>query len=71
MQVFSIDQLVTYLRKLLPSDEKAAVQEDKKDVEVPQGGIGGQAQAQVYVWRTMSPRKALWSVLDPIKLLQL
>lgn len=37
VQVFTLDQLVTHLRKLLPSDDKAVSQEEKKAVEVPQG----------------------------------
>jgi hypothetical protein len=37
-QILSIDQLVTYLRKLLPADEKVATNEaEKKEVEVPKG----------------------------------
>jgi hypothetical protein len=38
LQILSIDQLVTYLRKLLPTDDKVAASEaEKKEVEVPKG----------------------------------
>lgn len=38
LQVFTLDQLVTYLRKLLPSDAStSAAAEEKKAVEAPQG----------------------------------
>eukprot|EP00199_Chlamydomonas_sp_CCMP681_P001183 CAMPEP_0119101934 /NCGR_PEP_ID=MMETSP1180-20130426/823_1 /TAXON_ID=3052 ORGANISM="Chlamydomonas cf sp, Strain CCMP681" /NCGR_SAMPLE_ID=MMETSP1180 /ASSEMBLY_ACC=CAM_ASM_000741 /LENGTH=699 /DNA_ID=CAMNT_0007086121 /DNA_START=17 /DNA_END=2116 /DNA_ORIENTATION=+ len=36
-EVFTLEQLLTYLRKLQPADEKAAAAEDKKEVEIPKG----------------------------------
>ncbi len=37
LQVLTLDQLVTYLRKLLPADDKAVAQQEQKQVEVPKG----------------------------------
>lgn len=37
MQVFTLDQLMIYLRKLQPEEEKAAAAEEVKAVEVPKG----------------------------------
>ena len=37
LQIFTLDQLLIMLRKLVPSDVIAAAAEEKKNVEVPQG----------------------------------
>ncbi len=44
VQIFTIDQLLTYLRKYTATEEVAAKVEEKGPVEVPQGARIGEAR---------------------------